>query len=289
MGAALIWAKSALAAQQVDQRNYLVSNVDHNLPLPTVTPTPIPTNAPRTPTVSPIESPVTGENEGDAISPETPTPTTAPSTGRIVRLVIPRLGIDRSVIPIGLVRSGSKLDWNTDKLFANRNRPDLVGHLMTSVNPGDGSNIVLVGHNYNNSGYNWKAVFHNLKALQTGDRITVYTQNGGEHQYIVQKVKQVPWVNKKGSELEKHLSYIWPKPQEQLTLVTCSGANLWTWSAASTPSRCRWGNDRSYRPTVHHSFYTRSDITYQYRTYTVGCLGGRCPPKHPFKCVSISM
>lgn len=157
-------------------------------------------------------------------------PIPVPSAGRIVRLVIPRLGIDRTTIPIGLVRNGGRLDWNTDKLFANRNRPDLVGHLTTSVNPGDGGNIVLVGHNYNN-GYNWNGVFVNLKSLKPGDRISVQTENGGEFHYIVQTVKQVPWVQKKGSELEKHLSYLWPKPHEQLTLVTCGGANLWTWSA----------------------------------------------------------
>ena len=106
-----------------------------------------------------------------------------------MRLVIPRLDIDRAVVPIG---------WNTEKLFASQNRPDLVGHLKTSVNPGNGSNVVLVGHNYNNSGHNWTGVFHELKNLKPGDKIKVYTQNGGKFIYKVKKVKQIPWEEKKG-------------------------------------------------------------------------------------------
>jgi LPXTG-site transpeptidase (sortase) family protein len=163
------------------------------------------------------------QTEGAVIATiESPTPTPRPSTGPIVRLVIPRLDIDSAVIPIG---------WDTEQLFASQNRPDLVGHLKTSVNPGDGSNVVLVGHNYNNSGYNWTGVFHKLNSLETGDKIKVYTQNGGKFIYKVKKVKQLPWEEKKGVELEKHLGYIWPKPNEQLTLVTCGGDFLWTWSA----------------------------------------------------------
>lgn len=158
-------------------------------------------------------------------------PTPAPSAGPVVRIVIPRLKVNRVVVPLGLITRGRSVDWNTDALFATRNRKDLVGHLVTSVNPGDGGNIVLAGHNYNNGGNYWNGVFVNLKKLKPGDLIKLYTQNGGEFSYSVQRVKQVPWTQKTGSELEKHQNYIWPKPHEQLTLVTCGGANLWTWSA----------------------------------------------------------
>jgi LPXTG-site transpeptidase (sortase) family protein len=323
-GAALFWAKTALAAQQMQARPYLVSMVDYDLPLPTLTatPSPLPTPtplAPLSPTPvegpsptplleqptqvegqptgaqeqpvddqapteqAPTEQPPTEQPQGTqppeeqpppeqpivvqppateqlpdpetvASGPSAPTetpldsaeiqaqetvtttietlpPTPAASAGPIVRLVIPRLDIDRAVVKIGLVQQGGKLDWNTDTLFATRNRPDLVGQLAVSVNPGDGGNIVLVGHNYNNGGYNWNGVFVNLKALRPGDRISVSTQNGGEFHYTVQKVKQVPWVQKNSNELEKHQNYLWPKPHEQLTLVTCGGANLWAWQA----------------------------------------------------------
>jgi LPXTG-site transpeptidase (sortase) family protein len=245
-GTALFWVKTALATEQIKNRTYLLSSVDHVLPLPATIPAPLPTEvllAPKAYTANALEvdeldekkvvlfpnisvsSGLMADNQtqGDVTVPiESPTPTPRPPIGPIVRLVIPRLDIDSAVIPIG---------WNTEKLFASQNRPDLVGHLKTSVNPGDGSNVVLVGHNYNNSGYNWTGVFHQLKSLKPGDKIKVFTRNGGKFIYRVKKVKQIPWVEKKGAELEKHLNFIHPKPKEQLTLVTCGGDFFWTWSA----------------------------------------------------------
>jgi len=73
-----------------------------------------------------------------------------------MRLVIPSIRVDRAVVPIGLRKDSSgQLQWNTDKLFATNNRLDLVGQVAVSVNPGDGGNVVLMGHNYNNSGAAW--------------------------------------------------------------------------------------------------------------------------------------
>jgi LPXTG-site transpeptidase (sortase) family protein len=105
-----------------------------------------------------------------------------------------------------------------------------VGQVITSVNPGDGSNIVLVGHNYNRGYYAWEGVFKNLKKLQPGDKIVLYAEDGSKHRYYVKKVVDVPWVYKTTSELEKHLRYLGPKPEERVTLVTCGGP-FGVWSA----------------------------------------------------------
>lgn len=244
IGTGLFWVKSALAASQIENRTYLLSSVDHVLPLRTSVPSPLPhevlpslqNGTAKTSVVDEIDEEIVvvlpnipvssdlmvdNQTQGDVTDPiESPIPRSP--TGPIVRLVIPRLDIDSAVIPIG---------WNTEKLFASQNRTDLVGHLKTSVNPGYGSNVVLVGHNYNNTGHNWTGIFHELKNLKSGDKIKVFTQNGGKFIYKVKKVKQLPWEEKQGEELEKHLNYIWPKPHEQLTLVTCGGDFLWTWSA----------------------------------------------------------
>jgi LPXTG-site transpeptidase (sortase) family protein len=135
------------------------------------------------------------------------------------------------VVTIDLRQSGQgQLEWNTDSLFANANRSDLVGQLATSVNPGDGGNIILVGHNYNN-GWNWAGVFVNLDNLAPGDKIVLHTESGGAFDYQVQKVKKVPWQQQNAAELEKHEKYIWPTEREQLTLVTCGGSYLTSWSA----------------------------------------------------------
>jgi len=161
-----------------------------------------------------------------------PSPTPSPSSGRIVRLVIPSLKVDRAVVPLGLYTNAQgKPDWNTEKLFATANRKDLIGQTITSLNPGQGGNIVLMGHNYDNGVYEWEGVFVNIKNLNAGELIIAYTEGGGEYHYAVQIVKKVPWQDESQAEAEKHFKYLGPSPNEQLTLVTCGGANVWPWQA----------------------------------------------------------
>lgn len=243
---ALLSVKSVLAASHTAQESYLVS-ASRNLPLPlpslTPTPTPLPTETPTplptqtaapTQTLVPTETP-TATPLPPSPTPENPSPTPGPqpalATGPIIRLVIPALNIDRAVITIGLREDASgQAQWNTNKLFANQNRPDLVGQLESSLDPGQGGNIVLVGHNYN-EGWFGQGVFVNIDALNPGDQITVYTENGGQFEYIVDKVKRVPWQQQSEAEMKKHQKYLWPTESEQLTLVTCGGAFVWSWSA----------------------------------------------------------
>ena len=177
------------------------------------------------PPEEPLENPITLNGSIPGLAP-------VESAGPVVRLVIPQLKIDRAVVTIGLhQQDGSAMQWNTDILFANRNRPDLVGQIITSVNPGDGGNIVLVGHNYNEGWNGWGAVFVDLGNLSPGSKITVYTENGGEYTYVVQAVKKVPWRRQNTAELAKHQKFMWPTEREQLTLVTCGGELLGKWSA----------------------------------------------------------
>jgi LPXTG-site transpeptidase (sortase) family protein len=155
-----------------------------------------------------------------------------PGAGPIIRVVIPSLNIERAVIPVGLKRdSGKQLTWNTDVLFSTNNRSDLIGQASTSVNPGEGGNIILIGHNYNNGWYSPAGVFVNLAKIQPGSKIQVTTRDGGDFTYEVKLVKKVPWQKQNSAELEKHHKYLWPTENEQLTLVTCGGANFGVWSA----------------------------------------------------------
>ena len=135
------------------------------------------------------------------------------------------------------------MKWNTNPLFATRNRKDLVGQLATSTNPGEGGNTVLLGHNYDWGIFEWEAVFVDLSKLSAGDSITLYTANGGKYQYIVQQVKKVPWQNQNEPELEKHQKYFWPTDHEQVTLITCGGADIIHWNARiyviATPPRVK--------------------------------------------------
>jgi len=293
VGGALMWARSALAAQEVANRRFLVASVPLAMPLPErasftmliaglpspppespkkqpsleeqapyenivvsedlvtpvanslASPTPIASEVPKTATPVPT-TPVSGESTiatptGPAATPETtlaapadqpPTESVLVESNPIIRIEIPALKIKRAVVTVGLrANSSGRMDWDTDAIFATNNRQDLVGHLVGSAYPGQGGNIILIGHNYNQVDYGWEGVFVNIKSLQPGDRIVIRGQDGREYAYLVQLVKKVPWRSKNGKELEKHLNYLGPSPTERLTLVTCGGANIWPFPA----------------------------------------------------------
>jgi LPXTG-site transpeptidase (sortase) family protein len=161
--------------------------------------------------------------DGDEIETLVPPPAKVERSQPIVRLRIPALKIKRAVIDIGVVGGPNGQDWDTDRLFANRNRPDLVGHLEGSAYPGESSNIVLVGHNYD---YNGSGVFVNLQKLDDGDEIILTTESGEERVYEVIKVKTLPWSGGTAEDIRRHFRFLGPSGDEQLTLVSCGGANI---------------------------------------------------------------
>lgn len=153
------------------------------------------------------------------------------SPSQVVMIKIPKLRIERPVVEIGLVKdSDGRLKWDTDSLFATRNRADLVGHLVGSALPGEGGNVVLAGHNYDWGKFQWNGVFNNLRQLKPGDQILILTEAGDKIEYVVDKVKLVPFSNGDRENLSKHFKFMGPKNSEQLTLVTCGGANFFVWN-----------------------------------------------------------
>ena len=162
------------------------------------------------------------------------TPTRAPVSPSqpVVRLKIPNINVDRAVVDIGMVpgKNGG-MQWDSDSLFATSSRKDLVGHLNGSALPGESSNIVLVGHNYDWGIFQWNGVFYNVNRLKPGDKIILFSQGGQRRVYRVDKVKEIPF-NNNGNEEElfKHFKHMGPTQSERLTLVTCGGANLWKWN-----------------------------------------------------------
>jgi len=221
---------------QNQESDILPSDADISLLLPTSTPTPVPTQSvpeqgdsggpdPEGQELkSPSETPAGAQPE--EVTP-TPEPVKSEPSQPVVRLKIPRLKVERAVVEIG---AHPEKGWDTDSLFATKNRPDLVGHLQGSALPGEGSNIVLAGHNYDWGIFQWNGVFINLRQLQPGDKIFVFTQGGEKHTYIVQQVKEIPFKSGSEEELFKHAKHMGPTESERLTLITCSGANLLNWN-----------------------------------------------------------
>ena len=80
-------------------------------------------------------------------------------------------------------------------------------HLATSARPGEGSNIIVYGHNLNR-------LFGPLTKVKIGDQVEITTIDGHQFLYQVQEIKQV-----KPSEIE----LVTPTDYEVLTLYTCVG------------------------------------------------------------------
>lgn len=162
----------------------------------------------------------------------TPTPTPTPTPGPPVHIEIPRIGVKRAVVPVGLVTKGSRQEWDTDILFATSSRRDLVGHLEGTSNPGQPGNVVLIGHNYNRGAYNWLGVFYAIHKLKPADVIQLFNADNEVLSYQVERVEKVPWRWRSSADMFKHMLYLSPTQDETVTLVTCGGANF-----APFPSR----------------------------------------------------
>jgi sortase A len=205
----LIWLRSELAAERPVESRLLVSTIGSDPSLP----------AAINPPVENAQEPAPG-----------PIPQLPPSP--VIRLVIPLIAVDQSVVSLGVLPgSTGEPGWDTEALFATEGRTDLVGQMVTSLNPGEGGNIILVGHNYDRGRIKWDGVFKHLGDLKPGNQLILYNQNGEMFLYTVQSVEKIPWSEKNAAELKKHERFLWPTEKEQVTLVTCSGSTRMVWSS----------------------------------------------------------
>jgi sortase (surface protein transpeptidase) len=120
------------------------------------------------------------------------------------RLVIDAIGLDQSVVAVGLDRSGAPVVPDHD-----------IGWFKQSGRPGQGENVVFWAHvlRFRRSP-NIPAPFAKLKQLKVGSAVTIYDANGAAHAYVV--TKQV-WVT------PDQVQYILPKGREMVTMVSCIG------------------------------------------------------------------
>jgi LPXTG-site transpeptidase (sortase) family protein len=119
-------------------------------------------------------------------------------------------------------RQTGALTWNTKSLF-RKGRQDLVGHSEGSAQPGEGGNMILVGHNY---GYGYNGVFVRLGRLKAGDRVYVVDSAAQTFTYEVRSVDKVKWRRQSLGELTRHLTFLSTGGPERLTLVSCAGAEV---------------------------------------------------------------
>jgi len=152
------------------------------IPLPTYTPTPLPTYTP---------------------TPSRPPPATAPPD----RIVIPAIGLDAPVVPVGWTVTDEGPVWEVADYAA--------GWHNTSAYPGHVGNTVLSGH-HNIEG----RVFRYLIDVEPDNEVILYVGEVTYHYVVTEK----HLLQEKGMPQEVRRSnaqWIAPTDDERVTLVTC--------------------------------------------------------------------
>ncbi|MFC9973183.1 class F sortase [Spirillospora sp. NPDC127200] len=133
-----------------------------------------------------------------------PLPRSQPAT-----IAIPRLKVSAPVTDLGL-----KPDGRIEE--PPLTRPNLAGWWKKGPTPGEGGPAVILGHV---DAMKKPAVFHRLKELKPGDRVTVKRVDGRTATFAVERVEQVAKDSFPGQKVYgEDLDY------PALRLVTCGGS-----------------------------------------------------------------
>ncbi len=135
------------------------------------------------------------------------TPTETPDESGMVRLLIPKAGIDAPFVTLGVIAATNTMDSPKDK--------DHVGYYDFSPPPTYGGNTVLSGH------VDWytgeTGVFWNLKNLVKGDAIEIDMADGKKVNYSITDTQLYDDTNAPVDQI------IGPTPVESVTIITCEG------------------------------------------------------------------
>lgn len=122
-----------------------------------------------------------------------------------VGLRIDKIGVDAGIEPLQVV----------DGQMQDPTGPWTVAWYENLGALGEGGNVVMAGHiDYWNVG---PSVFYDLAALEAGDGITVFGEDGEEYAYAVEWLRQYDAANAPLDEI------VGSDGQESLTLITCGG------------------------------------------------------------------
>jgi LPXTG-site transpeptidase (sortase) family protein len=150
---------------------------------------------------------------GEPIRTPTPGPTPTPadqfppgSNAPVTRLIIEGAKIDAPVVVKGVDEQGV--------MQSPDNAYDTAWYNF-SAHPGSPGNAVFAGHvDYIHVG---KAVFWNLKDLRAGDLVQVRLADGTEYRYAVDSLWQYDSATAPVDQI------VGPTPDQEVTLITCSG------------------------------------------------------------------
>ncbi len=176
-------------------------------PIPTATPAPQEPAPTTTPDQYPLPTPTATATPQPAPPPASP----AVDGGVPTRLVIPSVGIDSKVIPVGW----QLVEQNGQQFSIWQVADYAVGWHETSAHLGQTGNTVMAGHHNVNG-----EVFRDLVNVEVGDEVDVYS---GDQKFSY-RVELKTIVKEKGEPLEvrqRNAQWIAPTNDERLTMVTC--------------------------------------------------------------------
>ena len=128
---------------------------------------------------------------------------------RPVRIGIPRIGVDASIVVMGL---------DAENYPEVPNSGDEVAWYTFSAPPGQGSNAVFSGHvDWYYWGQPGEGVFYHLRELEIGDEITLALEDGSELRYAVTGNVAVSY------EDPNVVKVMDPASKDVITLITCGG------------------------------------------------------------------
>jgi sortase (surface protein transpeptidase) len=162
---------------------------------------PVPTSAPSAPPAIPVHS-----APPSAAAPSAVGSGVGNEVAAGIRIVIPAIGVDASIVRLGLNPDGT-LEVPVD--FAT------AGWWSGGPYPGDPGPAVVVGHVSSTQG---PGVFYRLHDLRVGDAVTVTRASGGQAAFRVTSLEEV-------SKRAFPTSQVYgPVSGSQLRLITCDGA-----------------------------------------------------------------
>lgn len=168
-----------------------------------------------TPTPTPTKVPEQPKSDSGCTNLPASAPVGAPGS-KPVRICIPSLNIDTSVIPVGETASGAMdapPQWWQAFWWS-------LGYV-----PGDNGNAVIAGHY---TDYNGRpTLFNKLSTIQAGASIYLVEQNGYTYHFVVSKTSVVS-NNNRGSNNPVLQEIFGSSNQPHLNLITCNGE--WTGS-----------------------------------------------------------
>ena len=133
--------------------------------------------------------------------------TATPSSAPLLRIVIPRIGVDAPITVKGI---------GADGVMEAPDGPEDVAWYGFSARPGGGGNAVFSAHlDYHNYG---PAVFSGLNELENGDLVEVYLADGTVYRYEV--VLSLSY----SAETAPSEDIVGPTSREVITLITCAGS-----------------------------------------------------------------